>query len=84
MPDLPLRIELLPGTTPGGRVLRLNGPLTLSNCFEFQNLVRADRDTNLIVDLSAVPYVDSACSDSNAAGTTTSPNRLVPGNWSRA
>src|SRR5512143_1078692 len=35
MPDLPLRIELLPGTTPGGRVLRLNGPLTLSNCFEF-------------------------------------------------
>jgi len=41
-------------------VLRLDGPLTLANCFEFQNLARADRATSLILDLSAVPYVDSA------------------------
>ena len=60
MPDLPLRIETLPSTAPGRRVLRLEGPLTLANCFEFQNLARADRATSLIVDLTAVPYVDSA------------------------
>ncbi len=59
MPDLPLRIEKLPSTA-GRRVLRLEGPLTLKNCFEFQNLVRADRNSSLILDLSAVPYVDSA------------------------
>jgi anti-anti-sigma factor len=60
MPDLPLRIETQPNAVPGLRVLRLEGPLTLSNCFEFQNLARADRSTSLILDLSAVPYVDSA------------------------
>jgi anti-sigma B factor antagonist len=59
MPDLPLRVETLPGTAPGRRVLKLDGPLTLSNFFEFQNLVRADL-TDRIVDLSGVPYVDSA------------------------
>jgi anti-sigma B factor antagonist len=60
MPDLPLRVETLPGTAPGRRVLKLDGPLTLSNFFEFQKLVRADLTTDLIVDLSGVPYVDSA------------------------
>lgn len=42
------------------RVLRLDGPLTLANIFQFQNLVRADRSRSLIVDLTKVPYVDSA------------------------
>lgn len=60
MSELPLRIETLPNTVPGRRVLKLDGPLTLSNFFEFQNLVRADRTTCLIVDLSGVPYIDSA------------------------
>jgi anti-sigma B factor antagonist len=60
MIDLPLRVETLPATISGCRVLKLDGPLTLSNFFEFQNLVRADRTTNLIVDLSGVPYIDSA------------------------
>jgi anti-sigma B factor antagonist len=60
MPDLPLRIETLTATHPDVRVLKLEGPLTLSNFFEFQQLVRADPNTNLIVDLSGVPYIDSA------------------------
>jgi anti-sigma B factor antagonist len=60
MLDLPLHVETLPTTVPGRRVLRLAGPLTLSTFFEFQNLVRADRATSLIVDLAGVPYIDSA------------------------
>ncbi|MGZ4164013.1 MAG: STAS domain-containing protein [Tumebacillaceae bacterium] len=60
MSEAPLRIETLPNTFPGRRVLKLDGPLTLSNFFEFQDLVRADRTTCLIVDLSGVPYIDSA------------------------
>lgn len=59
MPDLPLRIEALPGSRPGVRVLKLEGPLTLPNSFDFQDLVRADRQNSLIVDLSEVPYIDS-------------------------
>ena len=60
MPDLPLRIATLPSATPGHRVLKLDGPLTLSNFFDFQNLARADRSTSLIIDLSGVSYIDSA------------------------
>ncbi|MGZ4818987.1 MAG: STAS domain-containing protein [Terriglobales bacterium] len=59
MPDLPLRIEALPGGRPGVRVLKLEGPLTVANSFEFQDLVRSDRQNSLIVDLSEVPYIDS-------------------------
>ena len=60
MPDLPLRIVALPSAIPGRRVLKLDGPLTLSNFFEFQTLVRADHSASLIVDLTGVPYIDSA------------------------
>jgi len=60
MPDAPLRISTLPSACPSRRVLKLDGPLTLSNFFEFQNLVRADHAASLIVDLSGVPYIDSA------------------------
>ncbi len=42
------------------RILRLSGPLTLSNLFEFQSSVRAEDARPTVVDLSAVPYVDSA------------------------
>lgn len=60
MPDLPLRIEVEPTSVPGRRVLRLEGPLTLRNCFELQNLVRVNGNSSLILDVSAVPYMDSA------------------------
>ncbi len=60
MRDAPLRIERLPSANPGRRILKLQGPLTLSNSFEFQELIRSDSATSLILDLSGVPYIDSA------------------------
>ncbi len=60
MRDAPLRIEKLSSAIPGRRVLKLQGPLTLSNSFEFQELIRSDSATSLILDLSGVPYIDSA------------------------
>src|SRR5271167_3593193 len=60
MPDDPLRVENLEGSRDGRRILRLTGPLTLSNLFEFQSLVRAEKAPVVIIDLTNVPYVDSA------------------------
>jgi anti-sigma B factor antagonist len=55
-----LVIEDIPGLQEGERVLRLNGPLVITNLFEFQGKVRADESKHLIVDFTKVPYVDSA------------------------
>lgn len=40
--------------------MRLTGPLLLSNLFEFQDRLRAEKSHGVIVDLSDVPYIDSA------------------------
>jgi len=60
MPDQPLHIEEVPGPQKGIRILRLSGPLTLTNVFGFQSTVRADNSRGLILDFSAVPLADSA------------------------
>ncbi|HZC22081.1 MAG TPA: STAS domain-containing protein [Candidatus Binatia bacterium] len=60
MPQEPLHIEDLSGLPDGQRVLRLEGPVTISNFFEFQSLVRGNTSRHLILDLSGVPYMDSA------------------------
>ena len=60
MPQEPLNIEDLSGTRSGQRVLRLSGPITLTNFFPFQAMVRADTSRTLILDLTGVPYIDSA------------------------
>jgi anti-sigma B factor antagonist len=44
--------------TPG--VLRLRGPLTTENVPSFQNAVRREDSPVVFLDLSEVPYVDSA------------------------
>ena len=44
----------------GPHILRLSGPLILTTLPEFQSRVRVDRSHNLILDLTGVPYVDSA------------------------
>ena len=44
----------------GARILILKGSLTLKSLFEFQNLVRREQPSNLIIDLGEVPYIDSA------------------------
>jgi anti-sigma B factor antagonist len=56
----PLRIEDAAGSQPGVRILRLAGPLVLANVFSFQSTVRADSSRALIIDLTAVPLIDSA------------------------
>lgn len=45
---------------PGVRVVRLAGPLTLKTLFEFQQKARDESDHAIILDLSGVPYADSA------------------------
>jgi len=55
-----LEIEDFSGRIEGHRVIRLIGPLVLSNFFEFQSLVRANTSSSLILDLTHVPYIDSA------------------------
>ena|SRR5690349_3097875 len=42
------------------QVLRLNGPLVLANLFDFQTKVRASQAKTLALDLTQVPYIDSA------------------------
>ena len=59
MPTERLRIEDVSGTD-GRRVLRLSGPITISNFFEFQATVRGNTSRHLILDLHQVPYIDSA------------------------
>lgn len=60
MAQEPLGIEDFSGRIEGHRVLRLTGPLVLTNFFEFQSLVRANTSRSLILDLTQVPYIDSA------------------------
>lgn len=55
-----LVIEDIAGPQPGQRMLRLTGPLVISNMFDFQSKVRSDSSHALILDFSGVPYADSA------------------------
>ena len=40
--------------------MKLTGPLVLSNMFDFQSRLRAEKNHGVILDLSDVPYIDSA------------------------
>ncbi len=60
MAEQPLTIEDIPGSREGIRILRLSGPLTLSNLFGFQAKLRADNSRALILDFTNVPLADSA------------------------
>ena len=53
-------LEWLPQTHEGVRVLKVTGPFTITDVFEFQTLTREDSSPVMIVDLSGVPYMDSA------------------------
>lgn len=54
-----LKIEIETAAS-GVRIFRLTGPLTLSTLFEFQDLARANADSATVIELSGVPYMDSA------------------------
>src|SRR6516165_2744724 len=59
--DSPLTIDRRDGKTAGTCVFSLNGPLTLRNLFEFQTELRSADPTPLtIIDITGVPYMDSA------------------------
>ena len=59
MQEKPLEIEKI-DKTPGTTVLRLHGPLLLGNFFPLQTIVRSDASTLLVIDVSDMPYIDSA------------------------
>ena len=60
MPQEPLTVEDLSVPNSGQCVLRLHGPVLISNFFHFQSMVRASNAQYMILDLTDVPYIDSA------------------------
>jgi anti-anti-sigma factor len=60
MLELPLTYSFATGKNDGTTILKLNGPLTLSTIFGFQNEFRGQTPQVMIVDLSESPYMDSA------------------------
>ena len=60
MLDQPLTHSFTPGKSEGTTILKLEGPLTLSSIFGFQNEFRTHTPQVMIVDLSESPYMDSA------------------------
>src|ERR1700722_4289042 len=57
MHELKIDVEDAAG---GIRIFRLTGPLILNTLFEFQGMARADANSSVVIDLSGVPYMDSA------------------------
>jgi len=55
-----LQIESVNGSHEGERILKVRGPLVISNFFEFQHIARENKAAVLIIDLAQVPYMDSA------------------------
>jgi len=56
----PVRIEASAGSRPGVLILRIQGPLDITNFGEFEELTRRNESPILIIDLAEVPYIDSA------------------------
>lgn len=56
----PLTIDDSSTANNNCRILRLHGPILISNLLDFQAKVRSNPCRVLIVDLTGVPYVDSA------------------------
>jgi anti-anti-sigma factor len=54
-----LKIELL-HSPKGARIMKLTGPLTLKTLFDFQQVSRQESSRPVIVDISGIPYMDSA------------------------
>jgi anti-sigma B factor antagonist len=60
VPTDQLKLDAKDGVAPGQRVITLTGVLTISTLFAFQEFAHSDKSESLIVDLSGVPYIDSA------------------------
>jgi anti-anti-sigma factor len=55
-----LTISSTPASDGNASVLKISGPMLLSNLFDFQPAVRAENAPLIVLDLSDVPYMDSA------------------------
>jgi anti-anti-sigma factor len=60
MPEKELSYTITNGAKEGALILALDGPFTLGNMFELQSELRTLNSPCLVMDLSAVPYMDSA------------------------
>ncbi len=54
-----LNIEIT-DSPEGAKIFKLKGPLTLSTLFDFQSISRKETSAPVILDINAVPYMDSA------------------------
>lgn len=59
-PTQKVKLETLPGSTESVCIVKVDGALTINNFFDFQDLARKSSSALLIVDLTDVPYIDSA------------------------
>lgn len=57
---LEFRMEWLPDDQPGVRILKLSGPLTVNAVFDFEDAMRQPPQGATIIDLTDVPFMDSA------------------------
>ena len=55
-----MEVELEGGQSPDVTVIRLKGPFVIASMFQFQSMLREPTLKNVIIDLSGVPYIDSA------------------------
>ena len=55
-----LQIIANPGLRDGQRILKLKGALTIHTVFGFQDAMKRENASELILDMSGVPYIDSA------------------------
>jgi anti-sigma B factor antagonist len=60
MRDGALTIEIVVDPGKGYERMKLEGPLTLATLFELQESLRKNPAPKMIIDLSGVPYIDSA------------------------
>jgi anti-sigma B factor antagonist len=59
--DASLTVGSAQGKEPGTRIFQIKGPITLTNLFVFQDALRnGEAPQFAILDLSGVPYLDSA------------------------
>ena len=55
-----MEISSIAGERSGTTILQLKGPLTLQTLFDFQKVLRKPDLKDTIIDLTGVPYIDSA------------------------
>ena len=59
--DEKLTITTVPGAREDEKIFQLTGPLTIATLFGFRDAIRAEKTAKVIIlDLSQVPYMDSA------------------------